>query len=154
MRFLSSSRSRVWSDATSRPSTSTVPESGAINPTTCFRSTDLPVPLRPMMATDSPAATFRLTPRSTCFPARRLETESMTISGSGKEHPEQERGQEVVHDQDEKAGRHHRVRRRHPHAFRAALAPHPVIAAHHRDDSAEEERLDEPREDVAQVEIE
>src|SRR5947208_1433315 len=152
--FRSVSSSSCPSDGTSIPSTRTVPASGCIRPTTCFRSTDFPVPLRPMITTDSPGPMVKLTPRSTCFVPRRFETRSMTIEGSGKEHPEQERRQEIVHDQDQKAGRHDRLRRRDPDPFGSSLAPEPVVAPHRGDDRPEEHGLDQPREDVAQVEVE
>src|SRR2546426_294279 len=132
MRFRSSSSSLVPISETSIPSTRTDPESGAISPTTCFNKTDFPVPLRPMITTDSPGATFKLMPRSTCFEPRRFDTFSMTIGGSGKEHPEQERSEQIVHDQDEEARRHDRVRGRHADPLRAPFAPEPVVAAHHR----------------------
>src|SRR5881296_805730 len=151
IRFLRSNSSLTLSAGTSWPSTRTAPRSGSVSPTTCFKSTDFPVPLRPMITTDSPGATLKSTPRSTGFVPRRLYTDSMTIEGSGKEHPEQERREQKIHDQDQEARRHDRVGRCHSDALGAPLAPEAVIAPHRRDDRAEEHRLDEPREDVAQM---
>ena len=56
---------------TCRPITSTEPASAASNPDRQYSSVDLPEPLGPTIATISPAATCRLTPRSTSV-ARRL----------------------------------------------------------------------------------
>src|SRR5262245_60548605 len=111
-----------------------------MSPTTCFRSTDLPVPLRPMMTRHSPRGTSRSTPRSTSFLPRRFQTPRKSIATSGKDHPEEEGGEEVVDDEDEDAGGDHGVGGRDPDPLRAPLALQPEIAPHHRDDPAEEER--------------
>src|SRR5213594_1435848 len=154
IRFLRSNSSLTLSAGTSWPSTRTAPRSGSISPTTCFNRTDFPVPLRPMMTTDSPSATVKSTPRSTSFAPSRFQTPSITIEGSGKEHPEQERREEVVHDENQEARCHDRMRRRDPHPFGSSFALQPVITSHRRDDRTEEKRLDQPREHVAQMEIE
>src|SRR5580765_4454505 len=122
-----------------------------MSPTTCFRSPDLPVPLRPMMARHSPRGTSRSSPRSTSFLPKRIQTPRKSIAVSGKDHPEEERGEEVVDDQDEEAGGDHGVGRRDADPLRAPLALQSEVAPHHRDDPAEEERLDQAREHVLRL---
>src|SRR5580704_1419016 len=56
---------RSLSPQRSSPSIITWPESGVRRPIRCLRSTLLPPPLRPMIATDSPVSTRKLTPSST-----------------------------------------------------------------------------------------
>src|SRR6266850_5805734 len=142
------------SEATSTPFTRTIPLSGRRSPITCLSSTDLPLPLLPMTTRHSPLGTERSTPRSTSFVPRRFCTPSNRIAGSGKEHPEKEGSEEIVDDQDEKAGGHDRAGGCVPDALGSPLAAEPVVAPHGRDDHAEEERLDQPREDVLHLEIE
>ena len=59
LRTRSNCRSFWWHN--SSPSIITSPESGMINPMMCLSSTLFPPPLRPMMTTDSPVSTRKLT---------------------------------------------------------------------------------------------
>src|SRR6185436_3738547 len=140
--------------ATSMPFTRTVPRSGWRRPTTCLSRTDFPVPLRPITTRHSPLETDRSTPRSTTFVPRRFQTPWNSIALSGKEHPEEEGRQQVIDDQDEEAGGHHRPGGRIPDRLSAAFGAEPVVAPHRRDDASEEDRLEESREDVLQLEVE
>src|SRR5262245_24986944 len=154
MRSLSARSSPSSSLATSMPFTRTVPRSGWRRPTTCLSRTDFPVPLRPITTRHSPLETDRSTPRSTTFVPRRFQTPWNSIALSGKEHPEEEGRQEVIDDQDEEAGGHHGPGGRIPDRLGAPFGAEPVVAPHGRDDAPEEDRLEEAREDVLDLEVE
>src|SRR5439155_5886923 len=66
------------------------PASGVINPTRCLSKTLLPPPLRPMIASVSPVATSRSTPRKiSCCPIFLANDRTAII---GEEWPETTRG--------------------------------------------------------------
>src|SRR5437868_11901051 len=62
----------MGSSVTSAPSSATLPESGAVRPTTIEKVVVLPAPLGPSSPTTSPDASSRLTPLTTVLPLNDL----------------------------------------------------------------------------------
>src|SRR5579862_7094352 len=106
---------RSFSPQISSRSIRTWPESGISRPIRCFRSTLLPPPLRPIMATDSPVSTRKLTPSSTRCESKAL-LRFLTSIIQVEELVEHE-GQEKVGDENGDAGINHGFSRSAPDAL-------------------------------------
>ena len=105
----------------SSPSTLIDPPSARSSPSRHFSVTDLPHPDVPMMANDSSAATSMSMPRSTCLSPKDLVTPLITIFGVAAfdagdfalllmtRSPEEQRCDDIIGDQDQDRGGHHRI---------------------------------------------
>src|SRR5215475_7510761 len=148
------SRSPPDSPTVSWPSTNMLPDSGRSSPRMDLISTDLPEPEPPITTTDSPAPMLRSSPRSTFFGPKDLWSPATAIFAcsiictAGGSSGEEDLGQHVVQHQDHDRGRDHGVGRGRAHALGAAPRMIAVIAAHQRDDEAEDRRLHQARGDV------
>src|SRR5574341_1555673 len=143
--FRTSFRPNSSSLLISWPSTITRPLSGNSSPMMCLISTLLPLPLPPITVMLSPFSTVRFTPRSTARSPKRLCKSMISIIATAS--PEQ-RGQEVVENEDEHARGNDRAGRGLAHAFRTAFGMEPFVAADQADHGPEHERLDQPEPDV------
>src|SRR4051812_32747762 len=157
MRARYGSRPRGGGGGASTPSIRICPPSGARVPMVPFSITRLPGAEPPITTTDSPRSTTRSSPFSTCFGPKLLCTSLSSIlgtSGIGRlVSGEEQAGDQVVEHQDHDGRRDHGVGRRGTHALGAALRLVAVIAAHQRNDEAENGGLHQTGDDVHRLEI-
>src|SRR6266852_3084034 len=146
------------------------PLSGLMSPSVSFRTVLLPAPAIPKSALVSPRARRNETPSSTTLPSNAMETSSKTTtyreesctaragfsagnvcesmaSAIGQEHHEQPGNKEVHHQNENRSG-NHGLSRGPANALSSAASREPVIAAHRRDNEAEQHRLHQSHEDV------
>src|SRR5208337_4128535 len=159
---------------TSLPSTVMRPESGGNNPSASFRIVLLPAPATPNRALVSPNGSWNETPRRTSLSPNARCTSSNTIAepdgrsvtaapqSVGKvgadiglpvvlferQHGNQQLGDKEISDQDQHGRGHYRLRRRPAHALRSATRGHAVIAADGRNDETEQNRLEQPHDNI------
>src|SRR5579859_1159166 len=136
------SSSRSFRPQMFSPSINTSPSSGHNNPMICLSRTLFPPPLRPIMATDSPVSTLKLTPSSTTRPPKLFFNRFTSIIQM--QQPAQQQCQEKIADQNRYRGIYHRLCRRPPHSFRPFAGAHPFITADDRHNPAKNERLADP----------
>src|SRR5262245_25327491 len=144
-----SSRARLPSVVMSTPSTSTRPPSGRRSPRRCLRSTDLPPPLRPMTMVTEPSGTSRSTPLRTRWVPKALVRASILIIGVGRR-SRQHRAHEVVPDEDEDGGEHHRLGSGPGHPLRPVADIKAFVGADPRHQHTEGHRFPEARHDVVE----
>src|SRR6185503_10638204 len=123
------------------PSMETCPESGWSRPMTCLSRTLFPPPLRPMMTTDSPLSTRRLTSSRMTFGPKLLRRWLTSIIKV--QEPVQRQGEEEIGNEDGDGGIDDGFGCGPAHALRALAAIHAFVAANNGDDAAKDERLDE-----------
>src|SRR5882672_11298142 len=150
--FNTASRLEPRMRVTSSPSMKIVPESARRIPSTHLIVTDFPLPDPPMTTMESPSLTVRSTPSRTTLGPKRFFTPLSSILGLFAifvSAIEEDRGHQIVGGEDQDGGGNHGIGRGLAYALRAALGVEAVIAAHQRDDEAEDGRLDETGNDVA-----
>src|SRR6267142_1089837 len=137
---------------TSSPSMEILPASARRIPSTHLIVTDFPLPDPPMTTMESPSLIVRSTPSSTTLGPKRFFTPLSSILGLFAivvSAIEEERGHQIVGAEDQYRGGNHGVGRGLADALRAAPGVEAVIAAHQRDDEAEDRRLDQAGNHVA-----
>src|SRR5512135_3651823 len=132
------------------PSTTTRPLSGNKSPMMCLMSTLLPLPLPPITVMLSPFSTVRFTPRSTSRLPKLLCTSMISIIAMASP---QERGQEIVKNEDQHTRDDNRACGRLSHTFRTALGMKSLISADQPDHGAEHQRFDQSVPDVRDLGI-
>src|SRR4029453_18200038 len=110
------------------PPTSMRPLSGRSRPMRCFRKTDLPPPLRPMMTVIEPSGTSRSTPFSTVCRPNDFRSPLTLITASSRSLG-QDGSQEVVPHQDQHGGEHDGLSGGLGHALGAARHVVPLVRA-------------------------
>src|SRR5690348_9228108 len=169
IRRRSSKRSSSFMALTSWPSTQMLPRLGRSRPIVSFRMVLLPEPATPSSALVSPRSSEKEMPSRTGLPSKLMATSSNTMTGWGcpsvrqaddsagrtgagisLEQVEKQLRCEVVYRQDQDGCGHHGLGSGAPHPLGTAARGQAVVAAYSSHQEAEQQRLNEPNNDVAE----